>query len=326
MKISFATIPGNLNPAVGYGYAGYNMVLSLKRLGHEVPFRSELAPVQIFFSQPEWYEFADHQYKIGYTPWESTGLPDGWVDRMNDCDEVWTPSPVVANWYRQAGVEKPITVYRHGIEDAWTPLKREVDDKFRFLHVGEPAIRKGGDLVARAFRAAFGDSEDVELVIKAHNYSFIRVKGPFGPVGIEHRMPNVKLITREMPLEELVWLYHHCHTLVYPSYGEGFGFIPLQALATGMPTICTGAWAPYRNYLGPLYLGSRLADSPWPDMHPGKMFHPDFDQLVELMRDAVDRQDSLSKHYFEQAPAVRFEYDWDRLTERAWSHIVNRFG
>jgi len=59
-----------------------------------------------------------------------------------------------------------------------------------------------------------------------------------------------------MSVENLVNLYHTHHCLVYPTWGEGFGFIPLQGLASGMPTITTYPWANYEKYIGPLKLKS----------------------------------------------------------------------
>src|SRR6476469_11222229 len=115
MKISFVTALGNLTLTNGYGIAGFNMIKALQRLGHEVPFADDTAPVEIAFCQPDYSEWSNPDaYHIQYTPWESDELPDGWVDAFNDnCDEVWTPSPLIAKWYREAGVEKPIYVYEH---------------------------------------------------------------------------------------------------------------------------------------------------------------------------------------------------------------------
>jgi glycosyltransferase involved in cell wall biosynthesis len=53
-------------------------------------------------------------------------------------------------------------------------------------------------------------------------------------------------------IEELVNLYHRHHVLIYPTWGEGFGFIPAQALASGMPVITTYPWAEYKEFIGPL--------------------------------------------------------------------------
>src|SRR6478752_5235165 len=158
MKISFITNVGNLTLNNGYGKAGFNIVTSLQRLGHEVPFASADASVEIAFCQPDFSEWSNPDaYHIQYTPWESTQLNDGWKEAFNEtCDEVWTTSDLVAEWYLAEGVTKPIYVYEHGLTPTGPAVRRTRDDKLRILHVGEPAMRKGGQLALQAFRDVFG--------------------------------------------------------------------------------------------------------------------------------------------------------------------------
>lgn len=326
MKISYHTDLGNLNTTVGYGVAGYNIVKSLMELGHSVPFDDDEAPVQISFVQPEYYAFYDHQYKIGYTPWESTKLPEMWFEHMNECDEIWATSEWVKYIYLQNGIRKPIYVYPHGVDKIWTPRKRQVVNKLKFLHVGEPAPRKSGQMVLDVFMETFGKRTDVELIMKGHNINTTRVYDRYGSiVCTPDKLPNVKVITREYTTEEMVNLYKTSHVLVYPSWGEGFGFIPAQALATGMPTICTSEWAPYKDYLGELSVESNYVQSPWPQMHPGDVLEPDEQSLHEKMLAAYDNFDTLSQQFFDQAEDFRAEYDWLSVTEKAFDHIVRKF-
>lgn len=322
MKISYHTVENNLDTTIGFGNAGFNVVRSLQRLGHTVPFNDESAPVQISFNHPQHYKFFTNQYKIGYTPWESTELPFGWVERMNSCDEVWATSDWTADVFKSAGVSVPVKTYLHGLDPKWQPIKRERKDIVKFLHMGEPALRKGGQMAVDAFRAAFGDSTDVHLTVKAYYQTYVRGwtdKG-FGLPDYN----NVTFITDNLTTQELRNLYASHDIMVYPSYGEGFGLIPLQALGTGMPVICTEAWAPYRHYLSPLGLSSRLDRSIW-SVHPGDVFYPNYEELVQLYIYAFDEVDSLSKHFFEQAPRVHDAFNWDRLTAEVITDLTQKF-
>jgi len=326
MKVSYSTDPGNYNTSVGYGYAGYNIIRALQRIGHKVVLEDPTALVQLSFVQPEYYFFYENQYKIGYTPWESTELPDTWLPEINNLDEFWTTSPWCADVFRNNGVSVPIKVYEHGIEEFWTPQLREPDTRIRFLHIGEPASRKGGQTTVNAFRKAFGNRSDVSLTIKAHDVNTTRLYDHYGSIlGPITSAPNIKLITEEVSQEELLSLYHMHDVLVYPSWGEGFGFIPLQGLATGMPVICTAAWAAYSDYLLDLGIDSRPANSRWPKEHPGKMCEPSTDHLVTLMRTVADNYTHYANMFYAQAPAVHETYDWDRLTEAAFRPLVKRF-
>ena len=136
---------------------------------------------------------------------------------------------------------------------------------------------------------------------------------------------NIYINNSVLNNEELVNLYHDHDVLVYPSYGEGFGFIPLQALATGMPTICTTGWAHYENYLGPLQHKSELIDSPWPFPHEGKVFEPNYQHLLELMRDVSLNFKAYSGYYYAQSTKIHEEYNWDQLTNKAFEDIFKKF-
>jgi glycosyltransferase involved in cell wall biosynthesis len=325
MKISFHTIQKNLNKSVGYGVAGSNVVKSLQELGHEVPFDDETAPVQISMTTPPLYKFHEGQYKIGYTPWESTELPAGWLEAMNACDEVWATSEWTAGVYANAGVTVPLRVYKHGLDPSWAPVKRKNDGVVKFFHHGEPALRKGGMLALDAFRAAFGDSKDVHLTFKVYHQHFLSGYNNGLLVNAQSVYDNITIIGDELFHREMVDLYHSQDVMVYPSYGEGFGFIPLQALGTGMPTISTHEWAPYADFLPPLTLNSRLDRSIW-NLHPGDVYYPDYAQLIALYRWTYENIELAHEHYYRQAQAVHEAYNWRALTEEAFAHIVARFG
>ena len=174
MNISFSTPSINLKSNNGYGYAAKNIVKSLNNLGHFVPFQSPKAPVQINFSQPIHYKLHKDQYQISYTPWESTIIPKDWFYYMNACDEIWTTSSWCANTFEENGF-KNVKVYPHGIDPMWKPNRRQNDETIKFLHIGEPAPRKAGQLVVDAFISLFGNKPGYSLTIKADQTNTTRV-------------------------------------------------------------------------------------------------------------------------------------------------------
>ena len=316
MRISFSTVESNTTLTNGYGIAGFNIVTSLSSLGHEVPYRDRNTRVQLHLSQPQWAKFFKGQYKIIMTPWESTEIPKNWVKLFNSADEVWTTSDFVKEVYSSNGVTSPLYVYEHGIEDIWRPDTEPKSHPFRFLHIGAPAPRKHADLALRAFLDAFGESEDVSLTIKSIGSNYLGPK-PY---------KNVISYTNMFDKASMPEFYSKHHVMVYPSAGEGFGLIPFQAMAMGMPTICTHAWAPYRDLLIPeLALDSDLVDSVYPD-HPGQVFEPDYDNLVEAYRSAYDNYQTYRSQALDNSSILIDRYNWLKLTNDAFSHIVDRFG
>lgn len=335
MNISYYTIKAGLNPAVGFGYAGKHIINSLNSLGYSVKFADPSADIQLNFTQPHHYKLHRSQYQIGYTPWESTKIRKEWRERMNACNEVWATSDWVADVYRNNGVESPIYVYPHGIDSIWKPKKRELKENqpIKFLHIGEPSPRKDGQLVAEVFAKLFGNNPDYQLTIKAHNFSTIRMydknKELVNPDKIYN---NIKIINEEYPEQQLVSLYHSHHVLVYPTWGEGFGFIPIQGLATGMPVISTYDWCHYKEYLGPLKLKSSLTDAEVEgvpkavgDPHIGSFFKPDRVHLEDQMVYAAMNLKAMFGYYYAQSTKIHEEYNWLQLTNNAFSRLKEKF-
>ena len=326
MRISYGTVIENQSDINGYGYAASNMRSSLARLGYEIKTNDPSADVEIWFDQPWRWNFSDGPYKIGYHPWESTRLPGlkdkvsqkcDWVAKMNECDEIWTPSDLVAQWYVNAGITVPVYVYEHGVSEDWAPVERKKDDKmFRFLHVGAESARKGATEVMKAFRFAFGEQRGVDVMLTmkiiSEGWNILT-------------LPGIEIQNEALLLPELVKVFQSHHAFVYPSWGEGFGLNPLQALATGMPTIIPSEWAPYRRFIMPeLNISSRLHKSPWPGIHPGNMLEPNMDELVHHMRYTYDNYEEVEAWHRDQAALVAKEYSWDRITETVFTDLENR--
>lgn len=340
MKISISVPSSNLEPTHGYGVACNGMIGSLERQGHEVVFNDPAAPVEIAFTQPYNWEWSNpNAYHIGYTPWESTRLPEGWAEIMREADEIWATTEWVKWVFQKNGV--PVTrVYRHGVEaglSGWMRKRRRWREgkPLRFLHIGEPAPRKGGQLVFDSFIQTFGDRKDVSLTIKAHDYNTVRGTDVIniadnGGVYIDTQAgrPNVRVITSELADFELIDLVRRHDVLLYPTWGEGFGLIPLQAMATGMPVVTTATWAPYKHLLVPeLVIPSKLAVSPWPEMHPGNMYEPSGEGLSAIMAALSDPDwfNAFSIRAYANSFHVEMQFDWDKLTAEAFADVIEKF-
>lgn len=169
------------------------------------------------------------------TMWEGESVPPEHIARINLCDILLVPCVHNAALFSRCGVTRPrIELCPLGIDTAfWTPPETEPPRKpFTFLYCANPLSgtddRKGKDRVQQAFRIAFNfENKDVKLYVK-----FNPAKG--SSVGkSEYHDGSIVIDNRYIPLEELRELYRSAHVFVYPSRGEGFGFLPAEAMACG---------------------------------------------------------------------------------------------
>jgi glycosyltransferase involved in cell wall biosynthesis len=320
LKISLTGAPEHIDRTVGYGEASRHVIDSFEKSGIECLIKSREPNIGISFNMPHSYLFGKDQYKIGYTPWESTELLFGWHHALAHVDELWTTSSWCADIFSKH-TDKPIFVYEHGILDEWIPKKRSIDKSrpFRFLHVGGPADRKDAQAVVDTFIELYGDNPDYELILKCSRLNTTRVKDPVtkafdGSPNTFYK--NIKIIESSFTPEQMVGLYDLCDAFVYPSWGEGFGFNPLQAMAMGIPTICTEGWATYARYIT-MPLSATWWQSPWPEVHPGLLMKPNADELKFYMQDVVQNYDRYSDVAYKNAFLIHKDYNWDKVSKPA---------
>jgi glycosyltransferase involved in cell wall biosynthesis len=110
------------------------------------------------------------------------------------------------------------------------------------LYVSRIEPRKNHILLLRAFQ---------ELKLWKHNYSLVFVgRRDFGWTAIdkivaegEKEFQDSIVQLENVDDEELVKFYRSADLFVYPSLAEGFGIPPIEALASGTTTLCSGVTA-----------------------------------------------------------------------------------
>lgn len=257
-------------------------------------------------------EIAQVGPRIALTMFESSEAPVEWADPLNSCSSLIVPSPSQVTLFRAIGVTVPIYVHPLGIGPEFKYKMRRKKKKFRILAIGDRGRRKGAHLAMFAFVKAFGDREDVELVIKCRDYP--------GSIANE----NIRLISKDYTNAQMAKLYQSADLMVFPSAGEGFGLPPREAAATGALTIAT-------TYLGTadhiaqwgIPLGFKMVkawqgDPMWGDRSLdgdlGEWAEADVDALAELMTWVkelpIEVRNGLGKHYSNN---IRRLYTWDDL-------------
>lgn len=331
----------------GYAYGYTNIVKHFNQFTYrgqqmEVVENDPAAQIQMFYMEPEWHhpitgqnfrqpgfkKHHDHQYKINGTYLESTRAWDWWIPTMKTFDEIWVGNQFSADAIANSGVDVPTHIFELGVDDMWKPFKRGNRNKIRFLHVDSDSKRKRADLAERAFLKLFKGNNNFQLTLKHHGheggggFSVMDLFNGKAPAMEE----NIIRIFKTLSQEEMVELYHQHDILIYPTEGEGFGLIPLQALATGMPTISTSKWCSYEKYLGGNIIESTMGKTQHSGYHTGDVILPDFDSTVELMKNAVENFDAQCDFYYKQAPKVIKEYNWQSQCDKMLSGLIKRVG
>ena len=100
-----------------------------------------------------------------------------------------------------------------------------------FLFVGGDFVRKNGEMVVNAFRQVHRCCSDARLIL---------IGRPVG--GRVYTHPGV-LHRHFVPRNELAAYYSQADVFLAPSKVEGFGLVLVEAMAAGVPTIASNAWA-----------------------------------------------------------------------------------
>lgn len=108
-----------------------------------------------------------------------------------------------------------------------SPIRNRHSGRFTIAYVGRLHVSKGLPVLLEAF--AYLEDKDAELILV----------GGYGTNGMEKYLrrklaadPRIKIL----PGDPLPWL-HRADVLIHPSFEDGLGIAPLEALACGVPVI-----------------------------------------------------------------------------------------
>ncbi len=186
-------------------------------------------------------------FNIGYWAWELSQFPEEWASSFGYADEVWTPSQFTRDSVASCS-PVPVRVVPHCL-DPQLEAARGGDrakfglgpDKFVFLFFFDfhsVLERKNPLGLIEAYKNAFGDRQDVQLVLKsAHSARHME----------ELRMlqkasagANITILDAVMTREDKEQLMASADCYVSLHRSEGFGLTLAEAMMLGKPVIATG--------------------------------------------------------------------------------------
>ena len=217
----------------------------------------------------------------------------------------------------------PVLIWRHGVDAAFCPpdLVREPGDELKVLHLASTHLeRKGTTELIHGWCRAVRDGPlrgELHLLVDGPRGFFDRAihqasKGD--PVLVE----TIKMVTRKgLGVQDMASYLGGFDLVCQPSRAEGFGLVPLEARACGVPvaaTLCTG----HADHMAASDAGVvpiRHGDLAPVNDGPGAMA-PSVapDDIAEALCSAFSSRERLKEESINAAHGVRYNWSWESVT------------
>lgn len=266
-----------------------------------------------------------------HTMFDTDLIPDAWVRILNRIGLVWVPSRWCADTFRFSGVTRPIIVSGYGVdfeafdyvERGWLP--------------GESASLRNGTYTFVTQCAGYGDRKNEALVRQA----FADLKLPDARLIVKMRdggktiTSETRVVGRDIQFKlgdlstaEWAGMLGTADCFVSASSGEGWSLTPMEAMATGLPTIVMGYGGPC-DYIDPSdTLIVDVGEIVWAEQYnrifrcEGKWALPDMDSLRSKMKWAYEHREEaavMGRHAYER---MRARFTWDAAMQRAQALLI----
>jgi glycosyltransferase involved in cell wall biosynthesis len=281
--------------------------------------------IGIMFSYPDMVGYLkEFKVKVVYTGTDTTKGYVRFVQKSKEVDYILTPSKLSKRRLELMGVNTPIFVFPHGIdENDFQYQPRKKSDKFKFLYVGECSDRKGTFHLLRAFVELFKNNPNVELHMKSNNAMFYY--GGEQVKQIVDQNSNIFWEISDEGHEKTIQLYNECHVYLYPSRADTFGMTVLEAMAVGLPVISTSEPGSTELVRGK-YFEIPTKDVPVLN-HPwllGEWGEPNLDILKSHMLNVYENYNEVcgEDKLKEISDFVRTNYSWEEITKDFEKNIL----
>lgn len=248
-----------------------------------------------------------HTHFASYLHYYKLGFIEGMLWRYGrwfyrHCKQIYVPSRSMGDVLREHGIGSELRLWERGVETQryhprlrdpdWRRQRGIGDDEVVVAFISRLVWEKGLDVYAEVIEGLADDGRPVRALVVGD-----------GPAqdDLRERLPESAVFTGFLEGEDLARAYASSDVFLFPSDTETFGNVTLEAMASGVPTVCadaTGSNALVEHgvtgYLAP---ARQAAD------------------FLTLTRRLVDDPD-LRRQFGEAARAAAEPYDWDVILGR----------
>lgn len=293
-----------------------------------------------FFPASDFHTRVAERY-VGYTMLEASRIPYSWVQNINrNCERVIVPSSHQKEAFINSGVVRDVEYIPLGLKSELFPLieRKKEDNLYYFGTMGTLTYRKGTDLLIKAFIHGLPKDKypDARLYIKTL---------PLGGIGSMWFMSKEDMerdgridfcLDSFNPQELIEEFFAKIDCFVFPTRGEGFGLPPLEAILTGLPTICTtySGTGDFINDETGFPIGYKMVDVPngkfggYPEplRAEGQQWaDPSLDELIEHMRYCYNNREKASEKAKKASEILRDKYDMKNVAKQVVDYLDKKF-
>jgi autotransporter strand-loop-strand O-heptosyltransferase len=260
--------------------------------------------------------------KICYNVYESTLQPGRFFNHIKThWDYFWCPS----EWQRDCTIAQGypadrVHVVPEGVDGKeFFPVGNEaLADKFTFIIVGKYEYRKATEEMINYWLETFPLEQypDIKLVLSVDNM--------FDRANVDRKLslltdPRIEIL-HFPPREEYINRLQTSHVFLSCSRSEGWNLPLIEAIACGIPSICTNnsAQIDYAKNISYMVDTKEMKKS---DVFPGEYFEPDFDQFKSQMKYIYDNWDECRRRALMGSSFVRQAFSWERAIEKALFYL-----
>lgn len=187
-----------------------------------------------------------HTHFSSYLKYYGLGLLEGvlwaYLRRFyRPCQHVYVPSPSMAEVLRHRGITSGLRLWQRGVDTSrFTPQQRSLawrrargiaDDEVVVTFVSRLVREKGLDVFAQVVEGLQARGLPCRCLVVGD--------GP-ARADLEERLPGA-VFTGYLEDEALARAYASADVFLFPSDTETFGNVTLEAMASGLPTVCADA-------------------------------------------------------------------------------------
>ena len=248
---------------LGYGVAGLNVVKSLSRLTtvalwpigpiqvtnqedaevcqeavNAAPYYDHKKPCLRIWHQHDMAQFATSTKRIGFPIFELDTFNKLELHNLNSVDELFVCSEWAKNVIQSNNINIPTKVIPLGVDsNIFKPVEPLKQEKTVFFNCGKWEIRKGHDILIKAFKKALESHDNIELWMMCEN--------PFNSPEEEQQWrslythPKIKIIPRVETQEQVYNTMLRTDCGIFPSRAEGWNLEALEMMSCGKHVIAT---------------------------------------------------------------------------------------